>query len=671
MKFKKIFSVLYIMILLCTYSLAGHAETVEYFYNSNGNRLSSVIRGQEHRPPAISDIQDQEIAINTPKTISFTVSDDKTPADTLKLTGRSLNTEVVPDGNIIFGGSGSYRTVKITPAYNKSGMSEIIITVKDDNNLTASTSFTLTVKGGDDPVLSVSPDSRDADETSGTTVFTVKNAGTGTMNWTANADVPWITIEKGKSGTDEGEIMISYEPHSGDQRIGTITVTSPDAENSPQTVKLIQPKRPVLSITHSAQNFGAQTFFTTQVKIKNVRNLGSFELEIRFDPSFVCAQGVESGNFIGSTGRNILEVDNITDCNAGIIKYAVTTLGPTPPGPDGSGVLVTINWQSLRSGNTSDIILQKRIKATYPNANEIMINDEEEPLSPCYPHDLDADGDVDIVDVTKIAYHYGCRIEDDCYDPAYDFDNDVDIDIVDITAVAYDYGCPFDSGRNSRNLLSSRSTHYRGPSSVKVVWADKTVELGQTFTTDIMIYGVEDLGSFGFELKFNPSVIESKETRLGDFLGSTDRSVFEVKNEIDNENGVIKYAFSTLGRTPPGPSGDGFLAAIIWHSKAIGECGLDLTDIKVTHPDASLVDVITDSSVITVRIGGDIDNNSIVDLNDALLVLKVMAGNKPENINLNADINDNEKIGLEEVVYILQKVSHIEQDTVNRKIERR
>lgn len=47
-----------------------------------------------------------------------------------------------------------------------------------------------------------------------------------------------------------------------------------------------------------------------------------------------------------------------------------------------------------------------------------------------------------------------------------------------------------------------------------------------------------------------------------------------------------------------------------------------------------------------------------VDLGDAILALKVMAGiESPANIHAEADINSDGKIGLAEVVYILQKTA--------------
>ena len=57
---------------------------------------------------------------------------------------------------------------------------------------------------------------------------------------------------------------------------------------------------------------------------------------------------------------------------------------------------------------------------------------------------------------------------------------------------------------------------------------------------------------------------------------------------------------------------------------------------------------------------GDMNGNGVIDLADAILALRVLAGIPvTDTINLNADVNSDKKIGIEEVIYILQKVSGV------------
>ena len=55
---------------------------------------------------------------------------------------------------------------------------------------------------------------------------------------------------------------------------------------------------------------------------------------------------------------------------------------------------------------------------------------------------------------------------------------------------------------------------------------------------------------------------------------------------------------------------------------------------------------------------GDVNVNGKVDLVDAVLALQVCAGMTPtEEVNIHADVTGDDKISLEEVIYILQAVA--------------
>ncbi len=56
-------------------------------------------------------------------------------------------------------------------------------------------------------------------------------------------------------------------------------------------------------------------------------------------------------------------------------------------------------------------------------------------------------------------------------------------------------------------------------------------------------------------------------------------------------------------------------------------------------------------------LAGDTDHNGKVDLEDAILVLKVFAGINITNIHISADVNKDNRIGMENIIYILQKIS--------------
>ena len=61
----------------------------------------------------------------------MTVGDVDNPAANLTLSAVSSNTTLVPNANVVFGGSGEDRTATITPAMNRKGETTITLTVSD------------------------------------------------------------------------------------------------------------------------------------------------------------------------------------------------------------------------------------------------------------------------------------------------------------------------------------------------------------------------------------------------------------------------------------------------------------------------------------------------------------------------------------------------------------
>src|SRR6185503_8335899 len=96
--------------------------------------------------PVISAIPSQNIPQNgSTGPLTFNVGDVETVAGSLTLSATSSNPTFVPVPNIVFGGSGTNRSVTVTPATNQSGSSSIAVVVRDANSATATNVFTVTV----------------------------------------------------------------------------------------------------------------------------------------------------------------------------------------------------------------------------------------------------------------------------------------------------------------------------------------------------------------------------------------------------------------------------------------------------------------------------------------------------------------------------------------------
>ncbi len=94
--------------------------------------------------PTISAIADQNTTANEQSAaIAFTVTDEQ--ASNLSISASSDRQQVVPDSELVLGGSGTMRSVTITPVIDTLGDAFITIIVTDQAGLSASTSFLLTV----------------------------------------------------------------------------------------------------------------------------------------------------------------------------------------------------------------------------------------------------------------------------------------------------------------------------------------------------------------------------------------------------------------------------------------------------------------------------------------------------------------------------------------------
>lgn len=144
-----------------TLVLAGADDTAN---NSGGVRYtrasaSLAVPLVGNTPPTVSDITSRTINEDSATSvISFTIGDAQSPASDLVVTATSSNLVKVPLSGITLAGSGSTRTIQVTPAPNQSGQSAITVTVTDPGGLSASDSFIVTINPVNDaPSLTAIP----------------------------------------------------------------------------------------------------------------------------------------------------------------------------------------------------------------------------------------------------------------------------------------------------------------------------------------------------------------------------------------------------------------------------------------------------------------------------------------------------------------------------------
>jgi hypothetical protein len=179
--------------------------------------------------PTISDLANRTINEDgSTGLLPFTVSDAETAAGSLMVTAISSNTTLVPTSGLVLGGSGSSRTLAVTPASNRSGSATITVTV-NDGALTTTDSFVLTVTAVNDvPVISaIANRTIERGTTTGAISFTVSDGETPAASLTLSATssnltlVPATSIILGGSGAAR---TVTITPEMTQSGTATITI---------------------------------------------------------------------------------------------------------------------------------------------------------------------------------------------------------------------------------------------------------------------------------------------------------------------------------------------------------------------------------------------------------------------------------------------------------------
>lgn len=208
--------------------------------------------------PTITAIPNQIINEDTSTTnISFTIGDLETPAGNLRLATNSSNTALIPHANIVVGGSGSNRTVRLTPAPNQSGQSTITISVTDAAGATSNATFVVTVNAVNDvPTITpiANPPAINEDTSTGDLPFTIGDVETApdalsiVFNSSNVGLVPLANIQRGGTGANRTVRVVPATNQNGSATI-TVTVSDGAASSSQSFVVTVNPVNDAPDIT--------------------------------------------------------------------------------------------------------------------------------------------------------------------------------------------------------------------------------------------------------------------------------------------------------------------------------------------------------------------------------------------------------------------------------------
>jgi hypothetical protein len=126
----------------------------------------------------------------------------------------------------------------------------------------------------------------------------------------------------------------------------------------------------------------------------------------------------------------------------------------------------------------------------------------------------------------------------------------------------------------------------------RVVAPESAAEGDQDVIVEIRAENAENLGAFGFQLTYDPDVLELAVDQTGqpliqrgDFLGSSGREVACPEPVV--QSGVLRMSCNTLRMEPAGVDGAGTLATLTFVAVGSGAVDLTLDRPEANEPDAT------------------------------------------------------------------------------------
>ncbi|HEX6890122.1 MAG TPA: tandem-95 repeat protein, partial [Chryseolinea sp.] len=194
-----------------------------------------------NNPPTITPIADQTIDQDSQTgLLPFTVSDVETAPSSLIVTGVSNNLTLVPNIDIDIVGTGSNKTVQVSPAAGQSGIATITLRVDDGDDFTE-TSFDVTVNPAvNNPPTITSFDDQIIDEDNSTSglSFTIGDVETavGSLIVTRSSDNQTLIPDANIILAGTGPVRtVTVTPASNVSGTADITITVDDTQAQAQT----------------------------------------------------------------------------------------------------------------------------------------------------------------------------------------------------------------------------------------------------------------------------------------------------------------------------------------------------------------------------------------------------------------------------------------------------
>ena len=210
-----------------------------------------------NQPPVISAIAAQETFEDQSIDVVFTVFDSETPQQ-LSPIAFSSNQTLVPNASMIMSGSGMTRTLRITPKLDRTGQSDINVSI-NDGEYTITTTFRLTVfPVNDPPSISDIPSQSLNEDTVLEVPFTFNDVDNSNESLSVTVTVLNSTVEANiKLGRVNGNGVITVTPAANLSGSMVLLVTVSDGELQAIDTFIVE-VRPSNDLP-SVVSFGAQS----------------------------------------------------------------------------------------------------------------------------------------------------------------------------------------------------------------------------------------------------------------------------------------------------------------------------------------------------------------------------------------------------------------------------
>lgn len=294
-------------------------------------------------PPTISSISakttTESVAISN---IPFTIADTDSVVTCANVTATSSNTTLIPNANLVIGGTAPNCTITVTPATSLVGSSNITVTLTDTGTplpaLTAVSTFTVTVNGFNDPptISTITSKTANEDTATGAIAFTIGDVDStvSCANVTAtSSNAAVVTNANIVIAGTAPNCTVSATPTLNQSGTTTITLTLTD-NGSPMPAKTATSAFSLLVV--AVNDAPVVSSIATQNTNENVAKSVNFTIT-DVDSNLSCSSSV------AITSSNTTLVPNTNISITGIAPNCTATITPANSQSGTASLTVTVS----------------------------------------------------------------------------------------------------------------------------------------------------------------------------------------------------------------------------------------------------------------------------------------------------------------------------------------